>query len=50
MLADRWSLRHRVPHLFALNSVAGSFAVVVALYLGFRVGYLSTLSLAVAAY
>jgi MFS family permease len=49
-LADRWSMRDKIPHLFAINSVAGSLATVAALYLGIRVGYRWTLLLAVLLY
>ncbi|RME92153.1 MAG: hypothetical protein D6766_10540 [Verrucomicrobia bacterium] len=40
----------RIPDLFAINSAAGSLAVVLALWLGVKVGYLSTLLLALACY
>lgn len=39
-----------IPHLFALNGIAGSFAVVLALYLGVKVGYRWTSVLALACY
>lgn len=39
-----------IPHLFAINGIAGSFAVVLALYLGVKVGYRWTAALALASY
>ncbi len=36
----------KIPHFFAANSVAGSFAVTLALYLGVKLGYGFTLVLA----
>jgi hypothetical protein len=50
LLAQRGSLRHRIPHLFALNALSGSLATVVSLYLGVRIGYSSTLAVAFALY
>jgi len=50
VLADQWSLANRIPHLFALNSVAGSFAVVLALYCGVAVGYRVTILAAIFLY
>ena len=35
-----------IPHLFAVNSVAGSLAVVLSFYLGIRVGYTWTVAIA----
>ncbi len=49
-MADRWAMSHKVPHLFAVNSVAGSAAVLVALYLGVRVGYATTVIIAALCY
>ncbi len=49
-LADCWKMRAKVPHLFAVNCVAGSLATVVSLYLGIRVGYTWTLIVALALY
>ena len=46
LLARRWSLRSRIPFLFAINSIAGSFATVLSFYLGIRVGYTWTIVLA----
>lgn len=43
-------LAERIPDLFAINSAAGSLAVVLALWLGVKIGYLSTLVLAVVCY
>ncbi len=48
--AGEWGLRERIPHLFALNSVAGSFAVVLALFLGIRLGYSSGMVIALGCY
>ncbi len=44
------SLREKVPHLFAVNALAGSLATVVSLYLAIRVGYTWTLVAAVCLY
>ena len=41
--ARQWSLSERIPHLFAINAMAGSLATVVSLYLAIRVGYTWTL-------
>lgn len=38
-LAGRWGMGDRIPALFALNSVAGSFAVVLTLWVGVHHGY-----------
>jgi hypothetical protein len=43
LLAERWSLRGRIPHLFAINALAGSLATVVSLCLAIRIGYTWTL-------
>jgi hypothetical protein len=43
VLAKKWEIGHKVPHLFALNSIAGSFAVILALYSGIKIGYQATL-------
>ena len=43
LLAERWSLRGRIPHLFAINALAGSLATVVSLCLAIRFGYTWTL-------
>jgi hypothetical protein len=48
--AYAWSLREKVPHLFAVNALAGSLATVVSLYLAIRVGYTWTLVAAVCLY
>jgi hypothetical protein len=48
--AYSWSLREKVPHLFAVNALAGSLATVVSLYLAIRVGYTWTLVAAVCLY
>ncbi len=45
-LARRWSLRGKIPHLFAINSIAGSLATVLSFYLAVRVGYTWTIILA----
>jgi hypothetical protein len=50
VMARRWSLRHRIPHLFALNSIAGSLAIVVSYYLAIRAGYSWTVALALLLY
>ncbi len=50
MLARRWSLRGRIPHLFAVNSVAGSLATVWSFYLGIRIGYTWTVVIALSLY
>jgi hypothetical protein len=50
VMARRWSLRHRIPHLFALNSIAGSLAIVVSYYLAIRAGYSWTVALALMLY
>lgn len=50
MLARRWSLRNRIPHLFAINSVAGSLATVLSFYLGIRLGYTWTVAIALLLY
>jgi hypothetical protein len=39
-----------IPHLFAINGIAGSFAVVLALYLGVKIGYRWTAAIALACY
>jgi MFS family permease len=49
-LADRWQMRGKIPHLFAINSAAGSLATVVSLYLGVRLGYSWTLIMALVLY
>jgi hypothetical protein len=41
-----WSLREKIPHLFAINAMSGSLATVVSLYLAIRVGYTWTLIVA----
>ena len=48
--AYAWSLREKVPHLFAMNALAGSLATVVSLYLAIRVGYTWTLVAALCLY
>lgn len=48
--AYAWSLREKVPHLFAVNALAGSLATVVSLYLAIRVGYTWTLVAAICLY
>ena len=45
-LARRSSLQHKIPHLFAVNAIAGSMASIMSLYLGIRVGYTWTLAIA----
>lgn len=50
VLADQWNMKAKVPGLFALNSVAGSFAVILALYCGITVGYQNTLLAAIILY
>ncbi len=50
MLARRWSLRGRIPHLFAINSVAGSLATAWSFYLGIRIGYTWTVAIALLLY
>ncbi len=49
-MADRWHMRSKIPHVFAINSVAGSFAVVLALFLGIKIGYQATIFAAIATY
>lgn len=49
-LAHAWGLSDKIPHLFALNSVAGSLAVVLALHTGIHHGYSLTLVVAMVAY
>ena len=49
-LAGIWNLRQKIPYLFAINSVAGSFAVVLALYSGIKFGYSTTIVAALAVY
>jgi len=50
MLAGVWNMRPKVPFLFAINSVAGAFAVVLALYSGIKIGYSSTVVIALGIY
>ncbi len=50
LLAGRLGLRQRIPHFFAINSVAGSFAVIAAFALGVKVGYQATVALALLLY
>jgi hypothetical protein len=50
LLAQRWSLRERIPYLFALNAMSGSLATVVSLYLAIRMGYTWTLIIAFTLY
>jgi hypothetical protein len=50
LLAQRWSLRERIPYLFALNAMSGSLATVVSLYLAIRLGYTWTLIIAFTLY
>ncbi len=45
-LARRWSLRSKIPHLFAINSISGSLATILSFYLAVRVGYTWTIILA----
>jgi hypothetical protein len=49
-LCKQVGLQHKVPYLFAIDSVAGSFAVVLALFLGIRLGYQVVVLLALALY
>ena len=48
--AGRHRLKSKIPFLFAINSVAGSFAVVLALYSGIKIGYSITMVIAILAY
>jgi hypothetical protein len=50
VVASGWSLDHKVPYLFALNSVSGAFAVTLALWCGVHIGYQATILLAVLLY
>ena len=50
IFASEWKIADKVPHIFAINSVAGSFAVVLALSLGVRIGYQATIIIAVLCY
>jgi hypothetical protein len=50
IMARRWALRSRIPHLFAINAVAGSWATILSFYLGIRVGYAWTMTIALALY
>ncbi|MCU0958959.1 MAG: hypothetical protein MUF48_02540 [Pirellulaceae bacterium] len=43
LLTESRSLREKIPHLFAINTLSGTFATVVSLYLGLRWGYSWTL-------
>ena len=49
-LAKTHGLQREVYHLFAINAIAGSFAVVMALYLGVKIGYSMTLVIGLACY
>ena len=48
--ARDWGLGEKIPHFFAINAIAGSFAVVLALFLGLRLGYQETLTIAAGGY
>ncbi|MDJ0765863.1 MAG: hypothetical protein QNJ97_22965 [Myxococcota bacterium] len=50
MVAAGWHMRAKVPYLFAINSVAGALAVVLALYSGIKIGYSKTVVIALAIY
>lgn len=50
VLAAAWKLEHKIPHMFAINSVAGSAAVILALYLGVVAGYHATAMAALVCY
>jgi len=49
-LAKQSGLQNKIPHLFAINAISSSFAVVLALYLGIKIGYQYTLLIAIAFY
>ncbi|NOZ85976.1 MAG: hypothetical protein GXP49_06890 [Deltaproteobacteria bacterium] len=49
-LAGAWDMKSKIPYFFAINSVAGSFAVVLALYSGIRFGYSLTMLTALTIY
>ena len=50
VLAERWGMQLKIPYLFALNSIAGSYAVILALYSGVTLGYQTTILAAVFLY
>ena len=50
IIADQWSLRAKIPHLFAINAISGSLATVLSLWLGIRAGYTWTVLIALALY
>ena len=49
-MAKHYNLQREVPYFFAINALGGSFAVILALWLGVRIGYASTIIIAVAFY
>lgn len=46
-VAKEANLKSKIPQFFAINSIAGSFAVVAALFLGIKIGYMATMGIAV---
>ena len=48
--ADKLEMKHKIPYLFALNSISGSYAVILALYSGVHFGYQTTILAAVILY
>lgn len=50
MVAKEKGMQKLVPSLFAVNSIAGAFAVVLALFLGVKVGYQETVLIALLCY
>lgn len=48
--AKAYGLQQKIPHLFAINSVGGSFAVIFALFLGIKIGYQMTVLFAIVFY
>jgi hypothetical protein len=50
LLAQSRSLHEKIPHFFAINTLSGTLATVLSLYLGIRWGYSWTLVAAFALY
>jgi len=50
IVAKDHGLQHKIPYLFAINCIGGSFAVVLALWLGVKIGYMLTVIIAIILY
>ncbi|MDP2741306.1 MAG: hypothetical protein Q8O66_01300, partial [bacterium] len=50
VFAEKFNLKDKTYYFFAINAVSGCFAVVLALYLGIKIGYIYTIILALIFY